>query len=88
MKFDNVYYFHVHFGCDFEGWKERDEYGFITAQSFIEAMTKIADVYRDDLMSVNLECIGDTSIICINNKELAEKFKEAFISTHYWEDEE
>ena len=87
MKFDNVYYFHVHFGCDIEGWEERDEYGFIVAQSFNEAMTRIVDVYRDDLMSVNLEYIGDTSIICINNKELAEQFKEAFISTHYGEEE-
>lgn len=87
MKFDNVYYFHVHFGCEVEFWEERDEYGFITAQSFNEAMTKIVDVYREDLMSVNLEYIGDTSIVSINNKELAEKFKEAFINTHYGEEE-
>ena len=87
MKFDNVYYFHVHFGCEVEFWEERDEYGFITAQSFNEAMAKIVDVYREDLMSVNLECIGDTSIISINNKELAEQFKEAFINTHYEEGE-
>ena len=87
MKFDNVYYFHVHFGCEVEFWEERDDYGFITAQSFNEAMIKIVDVYSDDLMSVNLEYIGDTSIICINNKELAEQFKEAFINTHYGEEE-
>lgn len=87
MGFDNVYYYSAHFCVEVVDFEEHDEYGFIVAKDFKEAMAKVADIYRDDLMSVNIEYIGDTGIICINNKELADKFREAYINTNYGEGE-
>lgn len=84
----DVFYFHVHYGCELEKWKEQDEYGFIVAKSFIHAMEQIADYYRDDLISVDIQYAGDTGIITINNKEIAEAFKKSYIKTHYGEDEQ
>ena len=90
MNFDNVYFYHAHFGGDFVDalWEERDEYGFIVAKSYLEAMSQIVNTYRDELMSVFIEYIGDSGMICIKDRELAEAFKECYIKTHYGEDEE
>ena len=85
----NVFYFHARYGCDIlEKWEERDEYGFVTANNFIHAMEQISDYYRDDLISVDIQYAGDTGMITIDNKELAETFKKSYIKTHYGEDEE
>ena len=93
MNFDNVYFYHAHFGGDCGDfgdalWEERDEYGFIVAKSYLEAMSQIVNTYRDELMSVSIEYIGDSGIICIKDKKLAEAFRECYIKTHYGEDEE
>ena len=85
----DVFYFHAHYGCDtLEKWEERDEYGFVSANNFIHAMEQISDYYRDDLISVDIQYAGDTGMITIDNKEIAEAFKKSYIKTHYWEDEE
>lgn len=83
----DVFYFHVHYGCELEKWQEQDEYGFIVAKNFIHAMEQIAGYYRDDLISVDIQYAGDTGIITIDNKEIAEIFKKSYIRTHYGEDE-
>ena len=87
MKFDDVFYFHAHYGFEGENWEERDEYGFIVASNFKDAMSQIVDNYREDLLSVEIQYVGDTGIITVNNKEVAEVFKKSYIKTHYGEDE-
>lgn len=82
----DVYYYHAHFGFDDKGFEECDEYGFVVAGSFNEVMSKIHDYYRDDLMSVQIEYIGDSGMVCINNKEVAEAFKASYTKTHYGEE--
>ena len=82
----DVYYYHAHFGFDDNGFEERDEYGFVIANGFKHAMSKIHDYYRDDLMSVQIEYIGDTGMVCINNKAVAEVFKASYTKTHYGEE--
>lgn len=85
----NVFYFHAHYSCDvFEEWEERDEYGFVSADNFIHAMEQISNYYKDDLISVDIQYAGDTGMITIDNKEIAEAFKKSYIKTHYGEDEE
>lgn len=87
MNVYDVFYFHAHFGADIDGWQERDEYGFIIARDFTDAMYHIVNTYRDELMSVEIEYAGDTGIISVNDKEVAEDFKKAYIKTHYGEEE-
>ena len=83
-----VYYFHVVYGYEEENkWLKKHEYGFIQAQDFVEATRQIANSFRSDLLSLELEEIGD-DLISIDNKSIAEIFKKAFIKTHYGEDEE
>ena len=85
----DVFYFHTRYGCDIlEKWEERDEYGFVVAKDFIHAMEQISGYYRDDLISVDIQYAGDTGMITIDNKEIAEAFKKSYIKTHYGEDEE
>ena len=85
----DVFYFHAHYGCDtLEKWEELDEYGFVAANDFIHAMEQISGYYRDDLISVDIQYAGDTGMITIDNKEIAEAFKKSYIKTHYGEDEE
>ena len=85
----DVFYFHARYGCDIlEKWEERDEYGFVAANDFIHAMEQISGYYRDDLISVDIQYAGDTGMITIDNKEIAEAFKKSYIKTHYGEDEE
>lgn len=85
----DVFYFHARYGCDIlEKYEERDEYGFISANNFIHAMEQISGYYRDDLISVDIQYVGDTGMITIDNKEIAESFKKSYIKTHYGEDEE
>ena len=85
----DVFYFHAHYGCDtLEKWEERDEYGFVSANNFIHAMEQISNYYKDDLISVDIQYAGDTGMITIDNKEIAEAFKKSYIKTHYCEDEE
>ena len=85
----DVFYFHARYGCDIlEKYEERDEYGFVSANDFIHAMEQISGYYRDDLISVDIQYVGDTGMITIDNKEIAESFKKSYIKTHYGEDEE
>jgi hypothetical protein len=51
-------------------------------------MEQITDYYKDDLMGVDIQYAGDTGMITIGNKEIAEAFKKSYIKTHYGEDEE
>lgn len=84
-----VFYFHAHYGYDIlEKWEERDEYGFVVVKDFIHAMEQISGYYGDDLISVDIQYAGDTGMITIDNKEIAEAFKKSYIKTHYGEDEE
>ena len=88
MNFNNVYYFHVHYGFDLDGWQERDEYGFITANDFEEAYAQLKAYYGEDILSFGLEYIGDTGLISIGDKELAQSFRQSFINHHYNTEEE
>ena len=88
MGFNNVYCFFVHYGCDIDGWQEKDEYGFITANSFEEAYLQLKGYFGDDILSYGLEYIGDTGILSIGDKALAGTFKKAFIDYHYSTEEE
>lgn len=84
----DVFYFHAHYSRDvFEKWEKRDEYGFVSANNFIHAMEQISNYYKDDLISVDIQYAGDTGMITIDNKEIAEAFKKSYIKTHYGEDE-
>ena len=85
----DVFYFHARYCCDtLEKYEERDEYGFVSANNFIHAMEQISNYYKDDLISVDIQYAGDTGMITIDNKEIAEAFKKSYIKTHYGEDEE
>lgn len=84
----DVFYFHAHYGYEFEGWEERDEYGFVLATDFVHAMEQISAYYRDDLLDVDIQYAGDTGMIVIDDREIAEAFKKSYIKTHYGEDEE
>lgn len=80
----DVFYFHAHYG--FEGaarWEERDEYGFLIASDFNTAMKWVTDYYAGDLLSVEIKYAGDTGMISINNKQVAEAFMNAYQATHY-----
>ena len=85
----DVFYFHARYDCDIlEKYEERDEYGFVSANNFIHAMEQISDYYRDSLISVDIQYAGDTGMITVDNKEIAEAYKKSYIKTHYGEDEE
>ena len=88
MKFDNVYCFCVHYGFDMDGWREEDEYGFITANSFEDALAQLRGYYGDDILSFSLEYIGDTGIISIGDKELVKSFMKSFVDYHYGSEED
>lgn len=80
----DVFYFHARYG--YEGsnlWEEADEYGFLIASDFNAAMKWITDYYSGDLLSVEIKYAGDTGMISINNKEVAEAFMSAYQATHY-----
>lgn len=87
-----VFYFHAHYGYEgydiTEDWEERNEYGFVLAKNFTHAMEQVVDYYRDDLLSVEIQYVGDTGMISVDNKEIAEAFKKSYIKTHYGEDGE
>lgn len=84
---EGVYYFHAHYGYDNgTDWEEKDNYGFIAAEGFICATQQIVDYYRDDLISFSIEEIGDT-LVCVDDKNIAEAFKESYLKTHYGENE-
>lgn len=89
MDFYDVFYFHAHYGGEvLNKWEEFDEYGFVVAKDFNGAMEQISNQYRSELMSVSVECIGDSGIVSCNDKEVAEAFKRSYIKCHYGEDEE
>lgn len=80
----DVFYFHAHYG--FEGaerWEEADEYGFLLASDFNDAMKRVTDYYARDLLSAEIKYAGDTGMISINNKEVAEAFMSSYLTTHY-----
>ena len=88
MGLMGVYYFHVVYGYEGESeWHKKHEYGFIQAQDFIEATRQIVNSFRSDLLSLELEEIGE-DLISTENEEIAKAFKKSFIKTHYGEDEE
>lgn len=87
-----VFYFKVHYCCEnydvTKEWEEHDEYGFVLAKDFVHATEQIADYYGNDLMSVEVQYVGDIGMISVDNKEIAEAFKKSYLKTHYGEDEE
>ena len=88
MGIMGVYYFHAVYGYEEENkWHKKHEYGFIQAQDFVEATRQIANSFRSDLVSLELEEIGD-DLISTDNEEIAKAFKKSFIKTHDGEDEE
>ena len=88
MGFNNVYCFFVHYGYELDGWREKDEYGFITANDFEGAYTQLKAYYGEDILSFGLEYIGDTGLISIGDKELIQSFRQSFINYHYNTEEE
>ena len=83
MGFNNVYCFFVHYGYDIDGWKEKDEYGFITANSFEEAYLQLKRYFGDDILSYGLEYIGDTGLFSVSNKAMVDMLKDEFTNYHY-----
>lgn len=83
MGFNNVYCFFVHYGYDIDGWKEKDEYGFITANSFEEAYLQLKGYFGDDILSYGLEYIGDTGLFSVSNKAMVDMLKDEFTNYHY-----
>ena len=83
----DVFYFHAHYGYEFDGWQECDEYGFVLAKNFVNAVEQVADYYKDDLLSVEIQYTGDNGMISVNNKGIAEAFRKSYIETHYGEEE-
>ena len=81
-----VFYFHAHYGFEYEGWTERDEYGFMVAKDFNHVMQAITEYYREDLISIEIQYVGDTGMISIDDKEIAESFRKSYIKTHYEEE--
>lgn len=88
MSANNVYCFFVHYGYDLDGWQEKDEYGFITADDFEGAYAQLKAYYGNDILSLGLEYIGDTGLISIGDKELVQSFRWSFINHHYGTEEE
>ena len=88
MGFNNVYCFSVHYGFELDGWQEKDDYGFITANDFEGAYAQLKAFYGDDILSFGLEYIGDTGLISIGDKELVQSFRKSFINHHYNTEEE
>ena len=88
MGFENIYYFHVHYGYELDTWEEKDEYGFVPANSFEAALEQLKTYYGNDMLSVTLEYIGDTGVLSLGNKDLAKKFRQEFIKYHYGSEEE
>lgn len=88
MTFNYVYCFSVHYGYELNGWQERDEYGFITANDFEGAYAQLKGYYGEDITGYSLEYIGDTGLISIGDKELVQSFRKSFIDYHYGSDEE
>lgn len=88
MGFNNVYCFFVHYGYELDGWQEKDEYGFITANDFEGAYAQLKTYYGEDILSFSLEYIGDTGLISIGDKELVQSFRQSFINHHYNTEEE
>lgn len=89
MDIFDVFYFHARYGYEASDneWTERDEYGFVIAKDFSGAMTYITNIYRDDLLSVEITYASDAGIISCSNKEIAEGFLKSHIKAHYGEDE-
>ena len=83
MGLNNVYCFFVHYGYDIDGWKEKDEYGFITANSFEEAYLQLKGYFGDDILSYGLEYIGDTGLFSVSNKAMVDMLKDEFTNYHY-----
>lgn len=88
MGFNNVYCFSVRYGYELDGWQERYEYGFITANDFEGAYAQLKAFYGEDILSFGLEYIGDTGLISIGDKELVQSFRQSFINHHYNTEEE
>ena len=88
MPVNNVYCFSVHYGYDLDGWQEKDNYGFITANDFEGAYAQLKAFYGEDILSFSLEYIGDTGLISIGDKELVQSFRQSFINHHYNIEEE
>ena len=88
MPVNNVYCFFVFFLYDLDGWQEKDDYGFITANDFEGAYAQLKAFYGEDILSFGLEYIGDTGLISIGDKELVQSFRQSFINHHYNTEEE
>ena len=87
MGFNYVYCFHVHYGYEVDGWKEKDEYGFVTADDFEGAYAQLKSYYGDDIISFTLEYIGDTGLISVGDKAMVDTLKDEFTNYHYGEDD-
>lgn len=83
----DIFYFSARYICEDEKYEEREQHGFLVAEDFNKAMFLVTDYFRDDLISVEIACIGDTGgLVSTDNKEIAEAFKKSYLKTHYGED--
>lgn len=83
MTFNCVYCFSVRYGYDLDGWQEKDEYGFIVADSFEDAYAQLKSYYGDDILSYGLEYIGDTGLFTVGSKAMIDMLKDEFTNYHY-----
>lgn len=82
----DIFYFSARYIYEDERYEEREQHGFVVADDFKKAMEWIYNHFQTDLISVKIECIGDTfGVISTENKEIAEAFKESYLKTHYGE---
>lgn len=82
----DIFYFDIHYVYEESPYEEREQHGFVVAEDFTEAMKRIAEYFGNDLISVEITVIGDTSLISVEDKEIAETFKKAYLKTHYGEE--
>lgn len=87
MGFDYVYYFSVRYGYTLDTWQEKTEYGFVVANDFEGALAQLRAYYGDDMLEFGLVYIGDTGLISIGDKAMAEAFMDEFTNYHYGEDD-
>ena len=85
----NIYFFEATFGFEYDGkWTEQKNYGFVHGKTFVEATAQVNEYYGDELLKVTIECIGDSSLLCVDNEKVANEFKKAHLSCLYGEEVE
>ena len=79
----DVFYFSARYVFADNPYEEREQHGFVVAENFNKAMEQIVEYFGNDLLSVKITVIGDTTLISVEDKDIAEAFKKSYLKTHY-----